>query len=181
MKVFSIDIGVHNMGLCAMELGQIPNVIDIQTVALSDGTMPVSTIVERLIGMLTEYFSKHWWPESVVIEQQMNTAPTNRALAYAAMAFFKTRQLTIAVHFIPPRQKFDGFKLFFPHLVIEKASSSSYIARKRHAITIANTVLKELGLSDIASFPGCTVKQDDAADAFLQVGHRILFLEMVRF
>jgi hypothetical protein len=172
-RVLSIDIGRVHYGVCAIELGGVPNLMDLRVVSFGEGTVvSTATLVDRMVSFWTTHAIEGvpvlaWGPVTVLIEQQVTSSPVNIALAFATMAFFRAHG--VPVRFVRAMDKFLAWKRYWPdECSIPATVPSSYAKRKRHAVLTAGVILQTLGLPPLATYPGCADKVDDAADAFLQ-------------
>ena len=174
-SVLSIDIGVKNFALCAIDLPAVV-VRTLESWDLGDTkALPTSAIVDRLLCCFHEWEFLHTWsPGLVLIEQQIRGAYVNLALAYSAYTYMKTRFPDATVKFVAPMAKFKAYET---HIELndaeidkkkkDKTSFSTYTKRKRLAVDIAEAVLSHMGQPCLSTI--CPdVKKDDLADAFLQ-------------
>lgn len=175
-SVLSIDIGVQNFALCAVDM---PAVVVRKLEGWNLGNtkaLPTSAIVDRLLRRFEDwdFFQGEWVPEVVLIEQQVRGAHVNLALAFSTYTYMKGRFPSATVKFVNPMTKFTGYSA---HIVLEdadivrktqdKASLSTYSKRKKHAVDVAHAILVQTQQPSLQSHcPG--KKQDDVADAFLQ-------------
>jgi len=176
-SVLSIDIGVSNFAICALEL---PTVVVRSMECWNLGNtkaVPTSAIVDRLLEIFNttcKCFQMGWVPDIVLIEQQVRGAHVNLALGFSTYAYMKTRFPDATVKFVPPSAKFTGYANFIDitddtiiQKLQDKASFSTYTKRKRLAIEISEVLLRQMHQPSLQTLcPG--IKQDDLADAFLQ-------------
>ena len=174
-SILSIDIGATNFAVCAVDM---PTVVVRNLECWNLGNIkaiPTTAILDRLLRCFQECnFLKTWVPDVVLIEQQIRGAHVNLALAFSTYTYMKTRFPSAIVKFVTPMAKFTGYTAHIDlkdaeilGKIKDKASSSTYAKRKKHAVDIANAILLQTNQPDLQSHcPG--LKQDDLADAFLQ-------------
>jgi Holliday junction resolvasome RuvABC endonuclease subunit len=172
-RVLSVDIGKLHYGVCAMEFdGEDVRLVDLRVIALGErSAIPITGLIDRMIGFWDEGYEllQSWSPDEVVIEQQMNNAPTNIALAFSTYTLFRSRG--IAVRIVRAASKFSAWRNHkhladaIPPVEVPK----EYSARKRAAVLLTEAILECIGSLSLGTYPGCGgSKKDDAADAFLQ-------------
>lgn len=174
-SILSIDIGAANFAVCAIDMPAVV-VRNLECWNLGNiKAIPTTAILDRLLRCFQEWnFLKTWVPDVVLIEQQIRGAHVNLALAFSTYTYMKTRFPSAVVKFVTPMAKFTGYTAHIElkdavilEKIKDKASSSTYAKRKKHAVDIANAILLETKQPDLQSHcPG--LKQDDLADAFLQ-------------
>ncbi len=166
-SVLSIDIGLSNYSLCALELPTI-QVVVLDLWNLGDSkVVPASQLIDRLLAKIQAYeLWESWTPTVVLIEQQIRGAHINLALAFSTYTAMKVRFPHATVRFVAPMAKFKGYESYLTLTDANpKGIPKDYAGRKRHSVHLAKNILQQTFQDQWLE---SRAKLDDLADAFLQ-------------
>lgn len=165
-KVLSIDIGLSNYSLCALELPSI-QVTTLELWNLGDSkVVPASQLIDRLLGKIQAWeLWKTWTPDTVLIEQQIRGAHINLALAFSTYTAMKMKFPGALVKFVTPMAKFKGYQSYLTLAEAKADIPKDYTGRKRHSVYLAKKILQQTFQDHWLE---SRAKLDDLADSFLQ-------------
>lgn len=194
-RVLSIDVGTTNYTCCAANFSESEDLparcidttvgsrtyktielVDVFNVNIRTGTREKNAV--DVLATIWDELSlfQSWTPDTVLIEKQLVCATLNYSISVATYTLARRSFPASSIHFIAPKQKFSGYKRFFP-LANDSYLLKTYKQRKDTAVVLTNRLLSTyFGVDSIGSiwrsegfdYSG-TNKLDDCADAFLQL------------
>lgn len=166
--VVSIDVGYRNLAT-VLAIIKADTGIEIKSCDLCD-VLPtlkkpktvhdtVHRVIEHVDNLIQQWDLEHKKIQRVIVEQQVRKSGMNYAIAYGLMGYFRAFHVNFA--FMRAKSKFD-YCIYSSHANLKKRSIEEV------ASLISNSN-ETVDLSNVKSFFENLKKQDDIADAILQV------------